>query len=461
MAKKKKKTQLSSEGKTELAKAIAEKSQNFAKTYANVENQVARFFRWLSGWLDKLLFNQKHGKIVALVLALFFYFMISSGQELLDTSRNYKVLGNYSIQPRISTQIYEISELPEVEVSAVGDISDIKNMKQQQNIKVIADLTGLTEGTHNVNLEVENAPNRVEIVLNPSSVAVTIKKTSIRSFSLGYDFVNRSLMDNTYDLSEPVLEEGSVTVRASKDTLDKISYVKALIEVNTETKEDFEETATIAAYDENGEKMTNVNIIPATMKASVKVTKPSKDVPITLVPTGIVPDNKAIESYEMDHKTVTLYGKQEILDKISELPITIPASTLTSDREINMPLPMLNGVSKTSINVVNMTIKLAALKDKEVKNVPIEIRNGRDGLTYRIVSDSTSSSQSEVTVKGAEKVIEEIGKDDISVYVDVSKLDKEGTFKEMSLTVEGKNKLATYELKNASVTIQVSGTADK
>ena len=37
MAKKKKKTQLSSEGKTELAKAIAEKSQTFARTYANVE----------------------------------------------------------------------------------------------------------------------------------------------------------------------------------------------------------------------------------------------------------------------------------------------------------------------------------------------------------------------------------------------------------------------------------------
>ena len=62
MAKKKKKVELSSEGKTELAKAIAEKSQNFAKTYARIEILVSRFFRWLSGWLDRLLFNQKHGK---------------------------------------------------------------------------------------------------------------------------------------------------------------------------------------------------------------------------------------------------------------------------------------------------------------------------------------------------------------------------------------------------------------
>lgn len=463
MAKKKKKTQLSSEGKTELAKAIAEKSQNFAKTYANVENQIARFFRWLSGWLDKLLFNQKHGKLVALVLAMFFYIAMSGGQALLETDKINKDLGdNFHVEARTSSQLFEVSGLPEnVQVSAVGDISDIKNLKQQQNIKVIADLTGLTEGTHNVTLEVENAPNRVEIKLNPSTAVVTIKKTSIRRFSPGYDFVNKSSMDNTYDLSEPVLEKGEVFVRASKDTLDKIAYVKALIVVDKDTTEDFEQTAKIFAYDANGDKIENVNIMPSTVKASVKVTKPSKDVKIELVPTGIVPNDKAIESYTLDHDTVTLFGKQEILDMIDSLPITIPASTLTSNREINMPVPLMNGVSKTSFSVVNINIKLADAKEKTVKDVPITVKNGIDGLTYKVVADDTSNATSEVTVKGAQKVIDEIGKDDISIYVDVSKIEQEGTYKDISLTVEGKNKLATYELKHATVTVQVSGTANK
>ena len=461
MAKKKKKTQLSAEGKTELAKAIAEKSQNFAKTYANAETQVARFFRWLSGWLDKLLFNQKHGKLVALVLALFFYVAMSGGQALLEADKIDKDLGDFKVEARISSQLFEVSGLPEsVQVSAVGDISDIKNLKQQQNIKVIADLSGLTEGTHNVTLEVENAPNRVEIKMNPSTAVVTVKKTSIRRFSPGYDFVNRSSMDNTYDLSEPVLEKGEVFVRASKDTLDKIAFVKALIVVDKDTTEDFEQSAKIYAYDANGDKIENVNIMPNTIKASVKVTKPSKDVKVELVPTGVVPDNKAIESYTLDHETLTLYGKQEILDKIDSLPITIPASTLTSDREINMPVPLMNGVSKTSYSVVNINIKLADSKEKTVKDVPIEVKNGIDGLTYKIIAQDTSGATSEVTVKGAQKVIDEIGKNDISIYVDVSKIEQSGTYKDISLTVEGDNKLATYELKHATVTVQVSGTAN-
>ena len=219
MAKNKKRTQLSSEGKTELAKAIAEKSQNFAKTYANVENQIGKFFRWLSGWLDKLLFNQKHGKLVALVLALFFYIAMSGGEDLFKTDEISKSLGKLKVEQRISTEIYEVNNLPdEVEVTAIGDISDIKNMKSQ-NIKIVANMTDLTEGTHDVTLEVENAPNRVKIIVEPSNATVTIKKKVIKRFSVGFDYVNRSSMNNRYDLSEPELEQGEVFVRASKDIL--------------------------------------------------------------------------------------------------------------------------------------------------------------------------------------------------------------------------------------------------
>lgn len=456
MAKNKKRTQLSSEGKTELAKAIAEKSQNFAKTYANVENQIGKFFRWLSGWLDKLLFNQKHGKLVALVLALFFYIAMSGGEDLFKTDEISKSLGKLKVEQRISTEIYEVNNLPEeVEVTAIGDISDIKNMKSQ-NIKIVANMTDLTEGTHDVTLEVENAPNRVKIIVEPSNATVTIKKKVIKRFSVGFDYVNRSSMNNRYDLSEPELEQGEVFVRASKDTLDKIAYVKALIKVDADTTKDFEQQAKIVAYDQDGNRMDNVDIIPGDMKAKVKVTSPSKEVPLTLVPTGNVPDNKAIESFTMDHETVKLYGKQEALDKIDELPITIPASTLTQDREISMPVPLMNGVSATNVDVVNITIKLADSKDTVVKDVPIEIINGTKGLNYSISGNSTS----DVTVKGAKKVIDKIEKGDIKITVDVSKIDKAGTYSDMALSVEGKNKLATYELKNATISVNVTGSAE-
>lgn len=460
---KKKKTQLSSEGKTELAKAIAEKSQTFAKTYANVENQVGKFFRWMSGWLDKLLFNQKHGKLVALILALFFYILISLSQsiDLIDSVSYLKEMGNYEVKPIISSEAFEVtytgydslSDL-KVEVSASGDMSDIKNMKQQKGFRIIANMTDLTEGVHSVKLEVENAPSGVKILLNPSTISVEVKKKNIRRFTPGYDYVNKSKMDSVYDLGVPELEKGEVFVRASKDTLDRIAYVKALIKIDDKVTADFDTTAEIAVYDQDGRRMENIDVVPDTMKAHVKVTKPSKDVDIILAPTGKVPNNKAIESYTLDYDKVTLYGKQDILDNINELPISIPASTLTSDREIRMPIPLMNGVSKTDIDAVNISIKLADLKEKEMKDVPLKIKNETTGLSYNIVDNSGKIT---VTMKGAQKVIDEIKAEDIDVYVDVSKIDKAGTF-ELPLTVEGKNKLVTYELKNATVHVEATGS---
>jgi hypothetical protein len=70
---------------------------------------------------------------------------------------------------------------------------------------------------------------------------------------------------------------------------------------------------------------------------------------------------------------------------------------LTQDREISMPVPLMNGVSATNVDVVNISIKLADLKDTVVKDVPIEIINGTKGLNYSISGSKTS----DVTVKGA------------------------------------------------------------
>lgn len=451
---KKRKTPLSSERKTELAKAIAEKGQTFARTYANIEIKISKFFRWISGWLDKLLFNQKHGKIVALILALLFYVVLNvNGDAIFENITNAETLGDYEVTPIISDEAYEVSGLPDtVEVTIKGDISDIKNVKQQKSLRIIANMTDLTEGTHEVKLTTENAPSGVEVLLQPSNAVVTIKKKSIRSFSLGYDYVNRYKMDSVYDLGEPTLEQGEVYVRASTDTLDEIAYVKALIEVQEDYTSDFETEAEIAAYNSAGEKM-DVDIIPSTMKATVTVTKPSKRVAVTISPNGTIPNDKAIESYTINHDKVTVYAKQSVLDTIEELTISIPASTLTSDREFSMPLIPPNGVTKISETVVNISVKLADKKEKDISDVDISFTNVADGLSVDFEDDENLTAV--VTVAGAQKVLDEIDKDQLQVYVDMSKVDKAGTY-EMPLLVEGKNKLATYTLKDATVTVVVS-----
>ena len=294
--------------------------------------------------------------------------------------------------------------------------------------------------------------SRIKVTLNPSTIHVTIKKKVSKRFTLGYDFVNISKMDSTFALEDPQFEQGEVVVRASQDTIEQIAFVKALIDVS-DVKESgvFESNAEIVAYDQSGARL-NVDIMPKTMKTTVNVTTPFKNVPITIVPVGIVPNGKAIASYTLDAQSVEIYGPQSILDSINELPISIPASTLTADISIPMPIILPNGITKSSLKTVNITIKLEDSVTKEQGEVPVQYKNLADTLNFTPVN--SSDAYTTVVIKGAQGVLDGITVDQLEVYADFSKITEPGTY-DVPLTVSGSNKLAIYELKNATIKVNV------
>ena len=455
MARKKKNTELSSEGKVELAKSIAEKGQKVAKTYTSVDKAVPRVLRWLSSWVDKLLFNQKYGKVVSLALAVALYAMVNLGGDdsmsLFTTNKSATTLNNVAVSTIISDQVYEVSGVPEtVNATLVGDPSDISLVNSQGNFQVVADLTDFTEGTHEVKLLPKNVSERVDVTLDPSVAMVTIKRKTSRRYTLGYDFVNTDKMDKIYALGTPEFEQGEVVVSASEDTLDEVAFVKALIDVSDVTKT-FETEASIVAYNQQGERV-EVDILPATMKTKVEVTTPSKDVPISVVPVGKVPNGKAIESYQMDASAVTIYGPLDVLESINDVTIQLPANTLTADKTVTMPIITPSGVTKVSTQRVNITIKLADSKEKVFEKIPVAYKNNKK--KFKVAPVDNDDAYANVKVIGAQSVLDSIQSEDIEVYFDMSKITKAGTY-ELTLTAAGKNNLATYTSETAKIKVKV------
>lgn len=450
---KKKKSQLSAEGKTELAKAIAEKSQTFAKTYASMETSVARFFRWLSSWIDRLLFNQKHGKLVALIIALLFCFMVGSDEDfdLFKANREVKTLNDLSVSTIVSEQAYEVSGIPEnVTVEVIGESSDLQMLNLQDNYQIVADLSGLTEGTHDVTLQPKNFSSRLEVIIKPSTAVVTIKRKESKRYTLGYDFVYTSKMDSIYALSEPEFEQGEVVVRASSDTLNKIAFVKALIDVS-DVNANFETDAEIAAYDQLGNRI-HVDIRPTSVKAKVQVSTPNKPIPITLVPNGTMPDGKAIASYKLDSQAVTIYAPEDVLESITELPIYIPVNNLTSDQKITMPINLPSKVTKASLKNVMIDIKIEDAKKRVIEDIPIQYKNA-PSANYDVRVVGNGSSTMKVTLIGAKAQIESVNKNDITIVADFSSVVEPGVY-DIPLSISGTNKLVTYELPNQTIKLE-------
>ena len=439
--------------KLELAKAIAEQSQKVLRTYTNIESLFMRFVKFFSTWIDRVLFNQRNGKIISLMLAVVLYVAINFniGEVIFESPITSGVTIDKIPVTVISNQeVYEVSGLPtEVKAYVVGDLADITLIRTQKAYSVVADLSGLLEGTHEVTLTAKDFSSRVQVALEPSTAVVTIKKKISQHFNLEYDFINTNKMSQEYVLADPSFSDTEIIIRASQETLDKIGIVKALIDASGVTQ-DFTQEAPIVAYDQYGNKM-NVDIMPSTVSVNVGVSSPNKTVAISIVPNGEIPNGKAIESIVLDQQNVTVFGKESILSTLENIQVPIDASTLTTNTSLVADIPMPSGIQKTSVSRVNMQITLGDGVKSSVNDVFIQYVNNVNGYRFNLVNaDDTKTG---IDLFGTQANLDTITADDFYVYFDMTNV-VEGE-QEVQLYLRSYKPLVQATLQKQSIKINV------
>ena len=443
------------ENKTERANRIAEQSKKVKRTYEKMEDFLFRVLRAFSTFLDKVLFNEKYSKVVSLVLAVLLYAIVN--YNALSTSfqsslRYSKTLSDVTVLAKYNSDTFEISGLPEkVDVILTGDAANVTSAANAENGTVICDLDGLTEGEHEIKLTTEGYGNNVNVVVNPTNVNVVMKKKTTRQFDISYDFINQDKMEQIYSAGTPEFEYTKINVRASKDTLDSIAFVKALIDVSGQSAE-FEQDAVLVAYDSSG-KPVNADIVPNTVHVKVPVTSPNKSVNIQVQVSGEVPDGKAIDSITMDQQTVTIYGSETTLANIDQVVVTLDAGTLTKDSTVLRPIVLPAGVTSATNTQVTMNITLADAEEKTIDDIPINVINNNKHYKASQPDNKTTTS---VTVKGTKNNIDKLAADDINVYIDMK--DVQPGLQKFALQIEQpKDGFVVYTLNESEYELNVLG----
>lgn len=441
--------------KVEIAKQIASQSQKVVKTYASIEMSLVRLIRWLSTIVDRLLFNQRYSKIVALGLAMVIYASINLNTNIFEAtiSGAGRAINNVPISIIANTEVYEISGLPEsVTVMIVGDVADITLTETQGQFRVVADLTGLAEGQHKVRLEPADFSPRLAVSVTPSTAIVTIERKTTQRFLLDYDFVNVNRMDLRYVLGTPELEVTEILVRASERTLDSIAFVKAFIDV-AGVNANFTKEVPIIAYNQLGERV-DAQIIPSVVRVNVSVTSPNKSVPLVIDPIGSIPNGQAIASIVMDHQAVTLYAPESVLARIDRITLPIDASTLTQDTTLVSSISIPTGIRLASISKVNVEIKLVEGTTRGFTQIPIAFRNNNQG--YRFSPVDPADVYMNVNVFGAPDVLAQLRSEDVSVYIDL--FDAQLGLNTMNVFVEVNNPrfMGLISLTPAKPTIEIN-----
>ena len=404
-----------SQQKLEKAKEIASRSVN-RNQYEAIEENIMKFFRWISTLIDRLFFSSRYAGLFALLLACLSYYVAtydSSGAALSSS----KILSNVAINARYNSETFELSGMPSAcEVVLTGEAANVNNAASKKGYCQI-DLEGYTEGVHTVKMNATGYGDSVSTIVSPSEVTITLKKKTTRQFDLSYDFINQNQMDSRYILSDPEFSQGTkINIRASQDTLNSIALVKALIDVGGQTT-DFEIDAPLVAYDKNGQAV-NAEIVPSHVTASVKISSPNIEVPIRLNPVGQLPVGLAIDSVQIvDHQTTRLYAPESVLNGISEVYVNFDMSTVAEniDRDIMLPISLPSGVSASDVTVVNVRVSVATIETETLENVMVMVHSNYNNLA--ISSADITSVNVELT--GSYNNISAVRAGDIEVYFEM------------------------------------------
>lgn len=363
---------------------------------------------------------------VSLILAVIMFVLIDSRVITLVESEA-EVLTNIPVKVNYNEEAYVVEGIPEtVDIVLIGRKSDIYLAKQLGTNMVILDLSDYEarDSAYKVYLSYTKSIDSINYKLDPSYVSVTIKDKISITKTIDYDLVNIDALNERLSVENVELSKSEVVVKGSRDTLNKIASIKALIDLNNNSLSDAGtydlDNITVLAYDSKGNIITDIEIVPTTLTASITLDTYSKSVPIQVKTTGSLVTGKAIASILINNSnahSVTIYGDQESINDISSVPVTINIADqgASGTKAYNVTINKPNGVRAISETKANITVTFSDEKQKELNISTISHKNLGSGLTANIIGTNSIP----VIVKGVQSVIDNVSESNIDAFIDL------------------------------------------
>lgn len=410
-----------------------------------------------NGNLEKFLNKPNTLIYVSLICAFAMFFAVDRKViNLVETEAI--VLSNQPVVVEYNEEAYVVEGIPETaDIVLMGRKSDLYLAEQLGDHKLSLDLTGLSAGTHKVNIKYNNPIKKLDYKIDPSRATIVIYPKVSASRTVTTDVLNKDKLGSTLVISSIKLDRDEVIIKSYKEKLEKVASVKALVDVNALNASSAGtytlENVKLIAYDEKGTEIKDIEIVPGTITATVEISSPSKTVPVKIVPVGDVASGSAISSITSNVNNITLYGEEDVLKEISEIEVEIDVNGLSKDKTFQETIVKPTGVRSMSDTAVTIKVKMEGETSKEFKDIPIVFEH-LDTTKYKPLAKNASDTKVNVVVKGVKSVLDKLDSKDIKAYVDLSDLEP-GTY-EVPVMVTGSDLKLSYSSRTTKIEVIIA-----
>lgn len=338
------------------------------------------------------------------------------------------------------------SDIASVDVTVKGDRSDTSKV-DKKDIKVTADLTGLTKGSHVIELEFI-VPDSVEII-SVSSESVTVVVDNLVTVTKD---VVVNLTANSVDDKEPYITDVSsktVSVTGAETNIAKVDHVAATLDVTQVGDEPGTFDVPLTAVDSTGLQVKGVYISSPTVSVSaVMLNTKTVDLEVPVKDD----DNTDVERTYTVPEQITVKGMAKDLEKISVIKAeTVDLTDVFESTEIEIQPILPDGVTAAlDSKQLKVTVMVVGMETKQLTYNESDITI--EGLDENMTAELEEADIA-VNVKGKGTVIKSLNKTDFVLSVDVSGLEP-GTH-EIELKCITDSDIKEFEIKPGKITVNI------
>lgn len=417
--------------------------------------KITDFFKNNTKGLEKFLTTKKSLLVISLLIAFLAFYTLDKNSSIMMNNYAERIYGE-PVTAIYNEEAYVIEGIPKTaDVVVIGSKSNIFLAKQYPTKGISVDLRELSVGTHRVQLKYSQSFGFVDYKIDPSYVTVVIHNKISGKREVNYEILHRESLDSKLDINDVTLSKTEVTVKGNEETLNKVGYVKALVDlnnlVNPKAGDITLKNCKLVAYDDSG-NVVDVEIIPETIDADLKLSSSSKTVPIKVMPKdgGKLALGYAIKSLTPSASSLDIFGNEENIAKVDYVPVYIDINGVSENKTYTVNIDKPAGVRDLSVKTITVSLEVTKESQKEVSDVRIIHQNLDPNLT--VITTSESDVKTTVLVKGSEDALKSLDESKIVATIDLSNYTSEGEY-EVDVKASGEDVKLSYEPKTTKVKV--------
>ena len=293
------------------------------------------------------------------------------------------------------------------------------------SVRAELDLSGLKQGKHQLNLQIQVDERPVRIVqVSPASITLTLEPLVTQTFPLNVDVSGQPAVG--YQAGNPTVDVGQVVVSGAQSLVSHVKRVSVSVNLG-EAREGISSSTSITAYDETNQVVNGINLQPQIAHITLPINQQSgfRDMAVKVVVHGQVANGYRLDNISVFPPVVTVYSSDPAL--VSALPGVVETQPLdlqniNNDISTQLGLNLPSGVSVIGEPNVSIQADISAIESSlTLSNEKVEVTGLSSGMSAQI-----SPATVDVIISGPLPLLDTLTHQDVLITVDATGL-SEGT----------------------------------